>query len=168
MPIVKQFVVQDESKDISANINNIFVDNNTNISDKINSLLNIVNNKIETINGKSGDIILNKNDIGLGNVDNLPLIKVDSEQIITSDQKSNIRSNLGIVNLTLGETSNNAYRGDRGKIAYDHASDEGIIENESQNLYKISTSDQGHIISAEPVTKDDLDSILRDINPAAT
>lgn len=59
--------------------------------------------------------------------------------------------------LALGETSATAYRGDRGKTAYDHATESGKISAAaSTNLYKISVTGQGHIGSVTPAEKADL------------
>ena len=74
-----------------------------------------------TINGHklNGDIILDKSDIGLGNVGNFKAVSTAAGQGLSTTEKSNARTNIGAVSL--GETSSTAYRGDRGKIAYDHS-----------------------------------------------
>ncbi len=59
--------------------------------------------------------------------------------------------------LALGETSSTAYRGDRGKTAYDHAAAKGSAF--SSGLYKITTNAQGHVIAATPVTKADITAL---------
>lgn len=48
--------------------------------------------------------------------------------------------------LSLGETSTTAYRGDRGKVAYDHATEAGR-ETTARNLglYKFSVTSEGHV-----------------------
>lgn len=56
--------------------------------------------------------------------------------------------------LALGETSSTAYRGDRGKTAYDHASAKGSAF--SSGLYKITTNAQGHVTAATAVAKADI------------
>lgn len=56
--------------------------------------------------------------------------------------------------LALGETSGTAYRGDRGKAAYDHALANGAEY--STGLYKIKTNAEGHVTYAAPVTKSDI------------
>ena len=62
--------------------------------------------------------------------------------------------------LALGETSTTAYRGDRGKAAYDHATDaEKIDISKSLALYKISSTSEGHIKTLEPVTKADITAL---------
>ena len=56
--------------------------------------------------------------------------------------------------LALGETSSTAYRGDRGKIAYDHASAKGTAF--ANGLYKITTNSEGHVTAANAVEKSDI------------
>lgn len=56
--------------------------------------------------------------------------------------------------LALGETSSTAYRGDRGKTAYDHAAAKGSAF--SSGLYKITTNAQGHVTAATAVAKSDI------------
>jgi len=56
--------------------------------------------------------------------------------------------------LALGETSSTAYRGDRGKTAYDHAAAKGIAV--ISGLYKITTNMQGHVTAATAVQKSDI------------
>ena len=59
--------------------------------------------------------------------------------------------------LELGETSTTAYRGDRGKAAYDHATDaDKISSQEASGLYKIAVTAEGHIASVTPVVKNDI------------
>lgn len=62
--------------------------------------------------------------------------------------------------LALGETSSTAYRGDRGKIAYSHATDsDRLTTAKTSGLYKIATTGEGHIKSATEVEKSDLTSL---------
>ena len=56
--------------------------------------------------------------------------------------------------LALGETEATAYRGDRGKTAYDHAAAKGSAF--SSGLYKITTNAQGHVTAATAVQKADI------------
>jgi hypothetical protein len=56
--------------------------------------------------------------------------------------------------IALGETSTTAYRGDRGKIAYDHASAHGSAF--ASGLYKITTNAAGHVTAATAVVKTDI------------
>ena len=56
--------------------------------------------------------------------------------------------------IALGETSTTAYQGDRGKIAYDHASAHGSAF--ASGLYKITTNAAGHVTAATAVVKTDI------------
>lgn len=56
--------------------------------------------------------------------------------------------------LALGETASTAYRGDKGKVAYDHASKKGSAF--ASNLYKITTNDQGHVTAAVAASASDI------------
>ena len=59
--------------------------------------------------------------------------------------------------LALGETSATAYRGDRGKEAYDHASDANKIASaQTAGFYKIGVTGEGHVASVVAVTKSDI------------
>lgn len=59
--------------------------------------------------------------------------------------------------LALGETSSTAYRGDRGKVAYDHASSKGSAF--ASGLYKITTNAEGHVTAAAAVVKSDITAL---------
>ena len=59
--------------------------------------------------------------------------------------------------LALGETSSTAYRGDRGKTAYNHASAKGSAF--SSGLYKITTNSEGHVTAATVVAKSDITAL---------
>ena len=62
--------------------------------------------------------------------------------------------------LALGETSSTAYRGDRGKTAYDHATDASKLSTaQSSGLYKIATTAEGHIASVTAVQKSDITAL---------
>lgn len=62
--------------------------------------------------------------------------------------------------LALGETSSTAYRGDRGAIAYEHSSDSARLRTATPNgFFKIGATDEGHVSSLLPVTKQDLVSL---------
>ena len=61
--------------------------------------------------------------------------------------------------LALGETSSTAYRGDRGKTAYDHATESGRSGAKSAGLYKIGVTAQGHVASTSAVAKADLTAL---------
>jgi hypothetical protein len=59
--------------------------------------------------------------------------------------------------LALGETSSTAYRGDRGKVAYDHATDANRITTaQSSGLYKIAVTSEGHVASVTATTASDI------------
>lgn len=59
--------------------------------------------------------------------------------------------------LALGETSSTAYRGDRGKTAYTHATDSGRLTTATASgLYKVASTAQGHIAGLTAVTKADI------------
>lgn len=62
--------------------------------------------------------------------------------------------------LALGETSSTAYRGDRGKIAYDHSTDSGRLTTaQTSGLYKIATTQEGHVASVAAVVKSDITAL---------
>ena len=59
--------------------------------------------------------------------------------------------------LTLGETSSTAYRGDRGKTAYDHATESGKVSSAvTEGLYKVGVTGQGHVASVSAIEKSDI------------
>ena len=59
--------------------------------------------------------------------------------------------------VQLGETSDTAYRGDRGKAAYDHSQDSGKVSSATAvGLYKVGVTAQGHISSLTAVEKSDI------------
>jgi hypothetical protein len=59
--------------------------------------------------------------------------------------------------IALGETASTAYRGDRGKVAYDHAAAKGSAF--ANGLYKITTNAQGHVTAATAVAKSDITAL---------
>ena len=59
--------------------------------------------------------------------------------------------------LALGETSSTAYRGDRGKAAYDHAQAKGGAFD--SGLYKITTNAEGHVTAASAAQKSDITAL---------
>lgn len=62
--------------------------------------------------------------------------------------------------LALGETESTAYRGDRGKTAYDHATESGKISAAvSSGLYKIAATAQGHVAGLTAVQKSDITAL---------
>lgn len=59
--------------------------------------------------------------------------------------------------LALGETSSTAYRGDRGKTAYDHSQDASRVTTATATgLYKVGATAQGHISELSAIVKADL------------
>lgn len=59
--------------------------------------------------------------------------------------------------LALGETASTAYRGDRGKIAYEHATDPNKVSSAvTSGMYKIGVTSEGHISDTTSVTKQDI------------
>lgn len=58
--------------------------------------------------------------------------------------------------LALGETSSTAYRGDRGKTAYDHATETRLTTATASGLYKVASTAEGHIASLTSVQKSDI------------
>jgi len=81
---------------------------------------------VKSVAGKTGTVTLSKSDVGLSNVDNVQQASKaefdshnqDFTRHITEEERTTWNNK---TNLTLGETSSTAYRGDRGKIAYDHS-----------------------------------------------
>ena len=62
--------------------------------------------------------------------------------------------------IQLGETATTAYRGDRGKAAYDHATDSGRLTTATvTGLYKIGVTAEGHVSSATAVAKSDITAL---------
>ena len=64
--------------------------------------------------------------------------------------------------LALGETSSTAFAGDKGKVAYDHATDSNRLTTAQTNsaIYKITTTSEGHIASATAATGSDIETLL--------
>ena len=60
--------------------------------------------------------------------------------------------------IALGETSSTAYRGDRGKTAYDHATEQKA-STAASGLYKIAVTAQGHVQSVANVQKSDITAL---------
>ena len=59
--------------------------------------------------------------------------------------------------LALGETASTAYRGDRGKIAYEHATDPNKASSAvTSGMYKFGVTSEGHISDTTSVTKQDI------------
>lgn len=62
--------------------------------------------------------------------------------------------------LALGETSSTAYRGDRGKTAYDHSQDASRVTSAtSVGLYKVGATAEGHVSGLTAVVKADITAL---------
>lgn len=59
--------------------------------------------------------------------------------------------------LALGETESTAFRGDYGKVAYQHAQAKG--SQFASGLYKVETNAEGHVVNATAVTKSDITNL---------
>ena len=68
--------------------------------------------------------------------------------------------------LALGETSATAFRGDYGKIAYDHAQMHGSAF--SSGFYKIATNSEGHVTNVTLVEQSDITNLGIPDNSTAT
>lgn len=100
--------------------------------------------------------------IEVADYDHLPITGESGKIYVTLDTNKTYRwSGSSYVeisaSLTLGETSSTAYRGDRGKTAYDHATESGKISSAvTSGLYKVAATAEGHIAGLTAVTKDDI------------
>ncbi len=84
-------------------------------------------------------------------------IYVDTSTNITYRWSGSIYVPVGD-DLALGETSSTAYRGDRGKQAYDHAvTNKGVSY--ASGFYKFATNSEGHVTTATPVALADLTNL---------
>ena len=61
--------------------------------------------------------------------------------------------------LALGETSTTAYRGDRGKTAYDHATETRLTTATASGLFKVASTSEGHIAGLTAVQKSDITAL---------
>lgn len=59
--------------------------------------------------------------------------------------------------LALGETESTAFRGDYGKVAYQHAQAKG--SQFASGLYKVETNAEGHVVKATAVAKSDITNL---------
>ena len=59
--------------------------------------------------------------------------------------------------LALGETESTAFRGDYGKVAYQHAQAKG--SEFASGLYKVETNAEGHVVNATAVAKSDITAL---------
>lgn len=82
-------------------------------------------------------------------------VALDDNKVYRWSGSTYVEISQGVV---LGETEHTAYRGDRGKTAYDHATETKIVATAS-GLYKVSTTAQGHVASLTAVQKSDITSL---------
>lgn len=103
--------------------------------------------------------------IEVADYDHLPITGESGKIYVTLDTNKTYRwTGSGYVeiseSLALGETSSTAYRGDRGKTAYDHSQDSGkITAAVSSGLYKFSATAEGHISGTTVVQKSDITAL---------
>ena len=103
--------------------------------------------------------------IEVADYDHLPITGESGKIYVTLDTNKTYRwAGSGYAeiseSLALGETSSTAYRGDRGKTAYDHSQDTGRITTAvSSGLYKFSATAQGHISGTTAVQKSDITAL---------
>ena len=99
----------------------------------------------------------NQDVIEVTNYNDLPVVGVVEKIYIVASTNTQYRwdgSAYVQLSFNLGETASNAYRGDRGKIAYDHANAKGSAY--SAGFYKITTNSEGHVTGATAIAKSDL------------
>lgn len=99
--------------------------------------------------------------IEVADYDHLPITGESGKIYVTLDTNKTYRwTGSGYVEISkslgLGETSSTAYRGDRGKTAYDHATETKLSTATASGLYKVAATAQGHIASLTAVTKEDI------------
>jgi len=99
--------------------------------------------------------------IEVADYDHLPITGESGKIYVTLDTNKTYRwTGSGYTeiseSLALGETSSTAYRGDRGKTAYDHATETKLSTATASGLYKVASTAQGHISSLTAVTKEDI------------
>ena len=103
--------------------------------------------------------------IEVADYDHLPITGESGKIYVTLDTNKTYRwTGSGYAeiseSLALGETSSTAYRGDRGKTAYDHSQDSGrITAVVSSGLYKFSATAEGHISGTTAVQKSDITAL---------
>lgn len=103
--------------------------------------------------------------IEVADYDHLPITGESGKIYVTLDTNKTYRwTGSGYAeiseSLALGETSSTAYRGDRGKTAYDHATESGKISGAvTSGLYKVAATAQGHISSLTAVQKSDITAL---------
>lgn len=75
---------------------------------------------VTSVAGKTGDVTLDKNDVGLGNVGNFKAVSTVASQGLTATEKLNARNNIGAgtSNLALGTTAGTAAAGNHTHSQY--------------------------------------------------
>lgn len=75
---------------------------------------------VTSVAGKTGEVTLDKNDVGLGNVGNFKAVSTVASQGLTATEKSNARNNIGAgtSNLALGTTAGTAAAGNHTHSQY--------------------------------------------------
>lgn len=101
--------------------------------------------------------------IEVANYSSLPATGETGKIYVTTDDNKTYRwSGSAYVeispSLALGETSSTAYRGDRGKVAYDHATETKAGQT-ATGLYKVGSTAEGHIAELSAVTKSDITAL---------
>ena len=102
--------------------------------------------------------------IEVADYDHLPITGESGKIYVTLDTNKTYRwTGSGYAeiseSLALGETSSTAYRGDRGKTAYDHATETKLSTATASGLYKVAATAQGHIASLTAVEKSDITAL---------
>ena len=102
--------------------------------------------------------------IEVADYDHLPITGESGKIYVTLDTNKTYRwTGSGYAeiseSLALGETSATAYRGDRGKTAYDHAIETKLSTATASGLYKVAATAQGHISSLTAVEKSDITAL---------
>ena len=75
---------------------------------------------VTSVAGKTGDVTLDKNDVGLGNVGNFKAVSTVASQGLTATERSNARNNIGAgtSNIALGTTAGTAAAGNHTHSQY--------------------------------------------------
>ena len=103
--------------------------------------------------------------IEVADYSSLPITGESGKIYVTKDTNKTYRwSGSGYTeispSLALGEISSTAYRGDRGKTAYDHATDSSRLTTATTSgLYKVASTAEGHIASLIAVQKSDITAL---------
>jgi len=140
---------------VGLDANNIDYKDNKTVKEVIDDIENGEGNyrTVISVNEKTGSsITIEKNDIELGNVENVKSVAIDMQSMsspFNEEEKENIRNKLKI--LELGTNQDQAFRGDKGGVAYTHAQNKGDMV--SNGIYKFGVNSYGHVSDPAPVTK---------------